>query len=41
MFHFIKYFKEEKEISEYDIGKLCSLIREHEKKENNKIIYFC
>jgi hypothetical protein len=32
----IKYFKEEKEISEYDIGKLCSLIREHEKK--NRII---
>jgi len=28
----VKYFKEEKEISEYDIGKLCSLIREHEKK---------
>ena len=32
----VKYFKEEKEISEYDIGKLCSLIREHEKK--NRII---
>ena len=28
----VKYFTEEKEISEYDIGKLCSLIREHEKK---------
>ena len=38
----VKYFKEEKEISEYDIGKLCSFIREHEKKkQNNKIIYFC
>jgi hypothetical protein len=32
----VKYFKEEKEISEYDIGKLCSLIREHEKK--NRVI---
>jgi hypothetical protein len=32
----VKYFKEEKEISEYDIGKLCTLIREHEKK--NRII---
>jgi len=32
----VKYFKEEKEISEYDIGKLCSLIRKHEKK--NRII---
>ena len=32
----VKYFKEEKEISEYDIGKLCSLIRQHEKK--NRII---
>ena len=32
----VKYFREEKEISEYDIGKLCSLIREHEKK--NRII---
>jgi hypothetical protein len=32
----VKYFKEEKEISEYDIGKICSLIREHEKK--NRII---
>ena len=28
----VKYFEEEKQISEYDIGKLCSLIREHEKK---------
>jgi hypothetical protein len=32
----VKYFKEEKEISKYDIGKLCSLIKEHEKK--NRII---
>ena len=32
----VKYFKEEKEIGDYDIGKLCSLIREHEKK--NRII---
>jgi hypothetical protein len=32
----VKYFKEEKDIGEYDIGKLCSLIREHEKQ--NRII---
>jgi hypothetical protein len=32
----VKYFKKEKGISEYDIGKLCSLIKEHEKK--NRII---
>jgi hypothetical protein len=32
----VKYFKEEKEIGEYDIGKICTLIREHEKK--NRII---
>ena len=32
----VKYFTEEKEISKYDIGKLCSLIREHEKE--NRII---
>jgi len=32
----VKYFKEEKEISKYDIGKLCSLIREHE--QDNRII---
>jgi hypothetical protein len=32
----VKYFKEEKDISHYDIGKLCSLIREHEKK--NRVI---
>jgi len=27
----VKYFKAEKEIGKYDIGKLCSLIKEHEK----------
>jgi len=32
----VKYFKEEKDISHYDIGKICSLIREHEKK--NRVI---
>jgi len=32
----VKYFIEEKQISEYDIGKICSLIRQHEKK--NRII---
>ena len=35
----VKYFKEEKEISEYDIGKLCSLIREHEKKNRTIKLY--
>jgi hypothetical protein len=32
----VKYFKQEKEIGEYDIGKLCSLI-EHHKKANRTI----
>ena len=32
----VKYFKEEKGIGDYDIGKLCSLIRKHEKE--NRII---
>ena len=32
----VKYFKEEREIAEYDIGKICALIKEHEKK--NRII---
>jgi hypothetical protein len=32
----VKYFKQEKGISEYDIGKLCTLIKAHEKK--NRII---
>ena len=32
----VKYFEHEKEIGEYDIGKLCSLIREHQNK--NRII---
>lgn len=32
----VKYFKQEKEISEYDIGKLCSLIETH--KKENRII---
>jgi hypothetical protein len=27
----VKYFKEEKDISKYDIGKLCTLIRKHER----------
>ena len=27
----VKYFEKEKEIGKYDIGKLCSLIKEHEK----------
>ena len=33
----VKYFKEEKGIGDYDIGKLCSLIRKHEKKKNRII----
>ena len=32
----VKYFKEEKEINEYDIGKICTLIQKH-KKENRDI----
>ena len=32
----VKYFKEEKAISEYDIGKLCTLIRKHDNE--NRII---
>ena len=32
----VKYFKQEKEIGEYDIGKLCGLI-EHHKKANRTI----
>jgi len=35
----VKYFKEEKQISEYDIGKLCSLIREHEKENRDIKLY--
>jgi hypothetical protein len=35
----VKYFQEEKQISEYDIGKLCSLIREHEKKNRDIKLY--
>jgi hypothetical protein len=35
----VKYFKEEKGISDYDIGKLCALIREHEAK--NRTIKLC
>ena len=32
----VKYFKEEKEIAEYDIGKLCALIEKH--KASNRTI---
>ena len=35
----VKYFKQEKGISEYDIGKLCALIKAHEKKERTIKIY--
>jgi hypothetical protein len=35
----VKYFKEEKEISKYDIGKLCSLIRGHEKENRTIKLY--
>ena len=34
----VKYFKEEKEIGEYDIGKICALIEKH--KGSNRIIKF-
>jgi hypothetical protein len=32
----VKYFKEEKQIGDYDIGKLCTLIKKHEKE--NRVI---
>jgi hypothetical protein len=35
----VKYFKEEKEISKYDIGKLCTLIREHEQENRTIKLY--
>ena len=35
----VKYFKEEKDIGKYDIPKLCSLIREHEKENRNIKLY--
>ena len=35
----VKYFKEEKEINEYDLGKLCSLISKH--KQINRNIKVC
>jgi hypothetical protein len=35
----VKYFKEEKEIGDYDIGKLCSLIRKHEKPNRTIKLY--
>jgi hypothetical protein len=35
----VKYFKEEKEISKYDIGKLCALIQDHTKENRTIKIY--
>ena len=35
----LKYFKEEKEIGKYDIGKLCALLRKHEKTNREIKIY--
>ena len=35
----VKYFKEEKEISKYDIGKLCPLIEKHKKENRNIKLY--
>jgi hypothetical protein len=35
----VKYFAKEKEISKYDIGKLCTLIRDHEKKNRTIKLY--
>jgi hypothetical protein len=37
----VKYFKIEKDIGEYDIGKLCTLIREHEQKHRTIKLYIC
>ena len=35
----VKYFKKEKSIDKYDIGKLCSLIRAHERKGRTIKLY--
>jgi len=35
----VKYFKEEKEISKYDIGKLCTLIEAHAKENRTINLY--
>lgn len=35
----VKYFKQEKEIGEYDIGKLCSLIQKHKIENRNIKVY--
>jgi hypothetical protein len=35
----VKYFKEEKDIGKYDIPKLCSLIRKHERENRNIKLY--
>ena len=35
----VKYFENEQDISKYDIGKLCTLIREHEKENRTIKIY--
>jgi hypothetical protein len=35
----VKYFEHERDISQYDIGKLCTLIREHEKQNRTVKIY--
>ena len=37
----VKYFKKEKDIGEYDIGKLCTLIRQHEKERRTIKLYIC
>lgn len=37
----VKYFKKEKDIGEYDIGKLCTLIRQHEKENRTIKLYIC
>ena len=37
----VKYFKTEKDIGEYDIGKLCTLIRRHEKEHRAIKLCIC
>lgn len=37
----VKYFKTEKDIGEYDIGKLCTLIRQHENEHRTIKLYIC
>lgn len=37
----VKYFQKEKDIAKYDIGKLCTLIRQHERPNREIKVYIC